>query len=221
MCNPVKRISEEINEHGFESVLDTYDGSLQSAFKTKDDYFSTNVDYVMNLISLEAGIYSKEEGNESMTIPSSYFSEFPSKQIELIKGLDKSGLINLPEEFGVPDGYFGQMPELVMSSIQKKASLKSTGKVVQFLKTWYSVAAAVIIIVAFSWWYHINLIQAQNDWAKDLTDEELYEYIVLNESDYSLENLAEELPNIQDLIEPSAGAMDDLLDELEEEDLNL
>jgi len=183
-----------------------------------EDYFEDFTNQIIDLSKLDSLLKNPELKN-GMNIPVDYFSNRLSITLETVNDLKVSGVFNDKSSLQVPVNYFSENVEKILTSKDLNAQAEIQPRTVRMIKSWYYAAAAMFILGITGWWYQNNAVVEQEHWSQNVTEEELFDYVVLNAEDYSLENLIELVP-AQDLNLLGLGE-DDYLNHISEEDLNL
>lgn len=144
---------------------------------------------------------------DSFKVPTFYFDYLPDR---IMKRVETEAVPSELKEkvFQVPVGYFESFTDRVMNRIQIHPAKKTIQT--RFSRSWMlSVAAMVVIAVSFFLFTLYNN-QKPVDYLANSSEEELLEYVSVNDSDFDQNSLAM-LMNEEDV--NSLNIMDDMDDE--------
>lgn len=125
--------------------------------------------------------------DDSFKVPTFYFESLTDR---VMKRVERDAV---PEElkennFRVPDGYFEQLSDRIMLKLQPAQSRTiKTG----FRRAWVYSAAAAVTLVIVSWFaIHLYSNKQNPDYLANSSEEELLEYVSMNNYDFDQNSLA-------------------------------
>ena len=217
MSNQKEKMNEELKN------IDEIMGKENFNSSGKDlghpqNYFEDFLNHIIELSKLDSFL-QKSNLKSGMNLPKDYFLDLSSNTSKTLHDLQVSGVFDHRTYLHVPIDYFSKNVDRILSNKSINVKEKDKPRTVRLFKSWYYAVAAMLILGITGWWYQNSVIIDQDHWSQNLTEEELFDYVIQNAEDYSLENLLELVP-VQDLNVLGLGE-DDYLNHINEEDLNL
>lgn len=217
MSNQKEKMNEELKN------IDEIMGKENFNSSGKDlghpqNYFEDFSNHILELSKLDSFL-QKSNLKSGMNLPKDYFLDLSSNTSKTLHDLQVSGVFDHRTYLHVPIDYFSKNVDRILSNKSINVKEKDKPRTVRLFKSWYYAVAAMLILGITGWWYQNSVIIDQDHWSQNLTEEELFDYVIQNAEDYSLENLLELVP-VQDLNVLGLGE-DDYLNHINEEDLNL
>lgn len=156
-------------------------------WKLDPTYFESNSEFMMDSMWLEQKFpFAKHK--DAFKIPQDYFQERSSQWQALgqIEHLNSHSIFKIPEDYMDSNGLNSKIEfrSLLQGSKSRRRGLNS-------FSLFYYAAAASLIIGLFFWWSSPLQQTSNSDWATEISDDAMMEYLSLNDSEFNIDNLAE------------------------------